>query len=210
MRKLLLKLLRVDVTLGVLLYAALLPVALNDSRAGTMDSAWQTYTDAKYGFSISYPLGWKVDAKYVYDALGPGKGIPGVAFMIPVSMASGTNLSSDSYIAVEFMPAAPVCDSGRFLDYVDKSFAMTDAGRRYSYAEVGEGAAGNYYEQRIYALTDSKPCVGVRTFLHSTNIGNYDPKTVRQFDREALLAQFDRIRRTLVLRPRAPVAATPR
>ncbi|MDE2135596.1 MAG: hypothetical protein KGM97_00375 [Alphaproteobacteria bacterium] len=210
MRKFLPTLLRVDMTWSVPLCAALLLVALNDSRAGTMDSAWRSYTDAKYGFSISYPLGWKLDAKHVYDALGPGKGIPGVAFVIPASMANGTNLSSDSYIAVELMPAAPVCDFGRFLDYTDKSFAMTDAGRRYSYAEVGEGAAGNYYEQRIYALTDSRPCIGVRTFIHSTNIDNYDPGTVRQFDRKALLAQFDRIRRTLVLRPRAPAPAAPR
>lgn len=196
--------------LGLLLCAVLLLVALNGSRGGTAYPAWHTYSNVQFGFSISYPNGWKVDTKHVYDALGPGKDIPEVAFVIPESMASGTNLSSDSYIAVEFMRAAPVCDFGRFLDYTDKSFAMIDAGRRYSYAEVGEGAAGNYYEQRIYALTDSRPCVGVRTFIHSTNIGNYDPGTVREFDRAALLAQFDRIRRTLVLRPRAPFPAAVR
>lgn len=196
-------------TAGALLSAALLLVVWSQSRSNVASPAWPIYHDAKYGFSISYPNGWKLDTQHVYDAFGPGKEIPGIAFVIPASMAKGTNLSRDSYIAVEVLPAATICDFSGFVDATDKSYPMTDAGRRYSYAEAGEGAAGNYYEQYIYALTGSKPCLGVRYFIHSTNIGAYDPGTVREFDRAALLAQFDRIRRTLVLSPPAPPPAAP-
>ena len=39
----------------------------------------------------------------------------------------------------------------------------------------------------------------VRYFIHSSNIGNYPEGAVREFDRQALLNQFDQIRRSLIL-----------
>jgi len=41
----------------------------------------------------------------------------------------------------------------------------------------------------------------VRYFIHSTNIGNYDPGTIKAFDQAALVARFDAIRKTLRLTP---------
>ena len=42
-------------------------------------------------------------------------------------------------------------------------------------------------------------CMAVRYFVHYGAIGNYPEGEVREFDRAALFAQFDRIRRTLTL-----------
>jgi hypothetical protein len=39
-------------------------------------------------------------------------------------------------------------------------------------------------------------CTAVRYLVHSTNIGNYEPGAVREFDRPALIDLFDQIRRS--------------
>jgi hypothetical protein len=65
--------------------------------------------------------------------------------------------------------------------------------------QTDEGAAGNEYEQHLFALIGSSPCFAVRYFIHSGGIGAYDPGTLHAFDKPALLSQFDRIRRLLVI-----------
>jgi hypothetical protein len=66
-------------------------------------------------------------------------------------------------------------------------------------ASTTGAAAGNRYEETVYAIPGTNPCVAVRYFVHYGVIENYPPGTVRQFDKQALLDQFDRIRRTLVV-----------
>ena len=54
-----------------------------------------------------------------------------------------------------------------------------------------EGAgAGNFYQQEIYRMVDSNVCYEVIYYIHSTNIGNYPPGTVTEFDRDAVLQQL--------------------
>ena len=192
---------------GALLAAAVVIFAWNDSRGGTEDRGWLTYRDAKYGFSISYPSDWIIERGHVSILPGPDQELHGIAFAVPPTMTTGTNLRSDSFISVSVVTANVRTEQGRcgsdlFL-LEAKHTPITDAGRRYVYAEQTDAGAGNIYEQHAYALTGSDPCVGVLYFIHSTNIGNYDPGTVREFDRAKLMAAFDRIRRSLVLSPRA-------
>jgi hypothetical protein len=54
------------------------------------------------------------------------------------------------------------------------------------------------YEQYAYALIGSSPCLAVRYFIHPGEMGAYDA-SVHAFDRPALLSQFDRIRKSLVI-----------
>ncbi len=54
-----------------------------------------------------------------------------------------------------------------------------------------EGAgAGNFYQQEIYRMVDSNVCYEVIYYIHSTNIGNYPPGTVTEFDSDAVLQQL--------------------
>jgi hypothetical protein len=62
-----------------------------------------------------------------------------------------------------------------------------------------DAGAGNLYDVAIFALPGSNPCLAVRYTIHSTNIGNYDPGTVKPFDRTGLIKTFATIRRTLRL-----------
>lgn len=160
------------------------------------------YSNSVDGFSIRLPLNYSIDEAYRYQALGPRKAIGGIRFFIPKEMATGTNLASDTYISVEGIPqtapTATSCDAKLFLAQV-KSAPMTDGTITYSVASSTEAAAGNRYEETVYALPGTNPCIAVRYFIHYGVIQNYPPGAVREFDKAALLTQFDAIRHTLIL-----------
>ena len=61
-------------------------------------------------------------------------------------------------------------------------------------------AAGNMYEQIFYRTVHQNTCYEITYFIHSTNVGNYTPGTVNEFDRALLLEKFDQTLSTLVLK----------
>ena len=66
---------------------------------------------------------------------------------------------------------------------------------------TSDGAgAGNYYQQEIYRMVNKNECYEVIYFIHSTNIGNYTPGTVTEFDRIALIQKFDSIFSTFTIK----------
>ena len=159
----------------------------------------QTYENGTQGFSIRLGDGFTTTANYTYQNLGPGKTIGGVKFTIPASMATGTNLSNDSYISVEEIPNAQSCSATLFLPSGATASAVTDQGTDYSFASSSDAAAGNRYEEDVYALPGTNPCVAVRYFIHWGAIENYPTGAVKEFDKAALTQTFDSIRRTLTL-----------
>jgi hypothetical protein len=53
---------------------------------------------------------------------------------------------------------------------------------------TSEGAgAGNYYQQEIYRTVYNNACHEVIYFIHYTNVSNYTPGTVTEFDRDAVM-----------------------
>lgn len=165
----------------------------------TAAAGGESYSDSERGFSLTYPTGYTLDEAYVYDDLGPDAAIEGVRFTIPEAMATGTNLSADTYVAVEYLPDI-ACAAAPFVPPGTATSSVTDSGHTYSLATSSEGAAGNRYEELVYALPDTSPCLAVRYFIHSTVLENYPEGTVREFDRQALIDQFDLIRRSLTVK----------
>jgi hypothetical protein len=168
----------------------------------------EVYSNGAYGFSIHYPDGWTVNENYSYQELGPGTDIAGVKFTIPTSLSAGTNLGSDSYLSVEEIPQtatnAVTCSANLFLDLQGQATnlnptTVTDNGTTYSMASSTGAGAGNRYEETVYALPGTNPCVAVRYFVHYGVIENYPAGLVKEFDSATLYAQFDKIRRTLVI-----------
>ncbi len=170
-----------------------------DQTPVTQGPVFETYVSSSTGVSISYPNDYIVNTAYANSSFGDKKLIHGVSFTIPSSMATGTNLSSDTYVAVEQLPNAKNCTADIFILDNVKATTVQDGGTTYSVASTSDAGAGNRYEETVYALPDSKPCTAVRYFVHYGVIENYPAGQVTAFDRAALLSSFDTIRRSLKL-----------
>jgi hypothetical protein len=141
------------------------------------------------GFTIAYSPRWTVDAHYTRDASPPVKG---VSFTVPTAFVTGTNLGSDTRLSVEHVAGA--CSAARFLDAAEDQRNVTEDGRTFSVASEDDAGAGNRYEETVYALAKGKTCFAIHTFIHYSAIQNYDPGTVKAFDRGAVTSIFDVMR----------------
>lgn len=161
----------------------------------------QVYLDEVNRFTLRYPTGYTVDDSYHYDLLGPDTHIAGVKFTIPDSLATGTNLSKDSYISVEHINDAQNCAANDFVFLPKDTKPQVVEGDEFTYsiASTTDAGAGNRYEEHAYALVGTNPCLAIRYFIHYTAIENYDPGTVTEFNKSALLMEFDKIRMSLTL-----------
>jgi hypothetical protein len=66
---------------------------------------------------------------------------------------------------------------------------------------TSEGAgAGNYYQQEVYRMVQKNVCYEVIYYIHYTNIGNYTPGTVTEYDSVALMKKFSSIFATLTIK----------
>ncbi len=166
--------------------------------ASEVGNLTEIYSSSGDGVSIRTPQGYTVDSAYQYQAFGPGKGIAGVKFTIPSAVATGTNLSRDSYISVESLSSQQVCDARTFLAAGNVS-TLKEGTMTYSVASSTGAAAGNRYEETVYAFPDTNPCIALRYYIRYGVLANYPAGTVKEFDKAALLAEFDAIRRTLTI-----------
>ena len=166
----------------------------------------RNYTNTRFGFSLTVPTyskvpsqdGFLINEAYTYQLI-PGETIVGVNFTIPISLREGTNLSEDSYISFETIPNVKQCTADIFLSNSTKTTTEKDGTTLYSVASSSEAAAGNRYEEIVYALEKNNKCIAIRYFVHYGVFENYPAGTIREFDKQKLFSSFDAIRRSLVL-----------
>lgn len=177
-------------------------VILSSVSTETRLSAPFVSTDAT--FSLRLP-GIKTDTVDGYtvnesfqNTLNPSTTISGVQFTIPASVATGTNLSSDSYLSIEHIPNSETCEATMFFDGEHATSTLVENGITYSVASSSNAGAGNRYEETVYAVKDSNPCVAVRNMIHYGVFENYASGTVTEFDEISLKSVFDQIRRTII------------
>lgn len=168
------------------------------SPAASTAASGSVYSSQPFGFQVVVPPGFSVDESYLNQDLGPGREIPGVAFRIPASMSAGTNLSADSHIAVEELSDVD-CAPEAFLSSPTDVSEVELGGTRYTKARSGGAGAGNLYEETVYVTEKGSRCYAVRSFIHSTQLGNYPEGTVRAFDRAPLDAALDSVAASLTI-----------
>lgn len=155
-----------------------------------------TYLDPIFNFSIKYPKDYIQDKKYKYTLLGSDISIDGVKFIIPKKYTDGNNLSSDSYISFENISNSKSCSASLFLSNV-VSKNISENGSDYSFATTTSAAAGNRYEEYVYAFPKNNTCLAARYFIHYGAIENYAIGAVGAFNKDNLLKEFDAIRDSL-------------
>lgn len=170
-----------------------------DSNNSTTTTETSTYAYPPLGFSIKYPKTYALNESYMYQGLGE-EGIPGIKVTVPSSVSEATNLSSDSGVSVEYLPNVENCSASLFLYDQPQALTVQDGGVSYSVAESADAAAGNRYDEKVYAIAGANPCIAVRYFIHYTELANYPAGTKKAFEKEQLLSEFDQIRRSLTLK----------
>lgn len=150
------------------------------------------------------PQPQRTDSYLVNEAhsygLIPGENILGVQFKIPTLLAAGTNLAEDSYISVEHINNVKKCSADMFLEGKASTTQFIEKGSVYTVASSTGAAAGNRYEETVFAQQDKNTCYGVRYFIHYGVFENYPAGSIKRFDKEKLLEQFNQIRQTLVIK----------
>lgn len=159
--------------------------------------------NASTGTDFLRERGYTEDSSYEYQALGPGKEIKGTKYTIPQAMTVGTNLSPDTYFSIELInknyPGAEeyICSANSFIMPGAVPTRITDQSIEYSVASSSDAAAGNRYDEIVYALPTSERCTAFRYFIHYGAIQNYPEGSVKEFDKKALVNEFDQIRRMM-------------
>jgi len=171
-------------------------ILMGGQKVGNLPAdGWQQYEGA--AFTVSIPSGYNVNEAYGHT-ISPDVAARGVAFTVAASMATGTNLGSDTRISVETIPTLSACNATAYLDGINHAYTVVEDGKTYSVASSTSAGAGNFYEEIVYVRTDNAgPCPAVRYVLHNTVLANYPAGSVVEFDREALIEEFDKIRLSL-------------
>lgn len=166
------------------------------ASGGTL--TWQAYTNEEMGFALHYPADYSVDEAYSYE-IAPGRVARGVSFIVPQIWSEGTNLASDTRVSVESIPELSSCNVAQYLyNTPTQNLSFVDEGLEYSFGSEVGAAAGNRYEETVFMRSDRGPCIAIRYFIHTTNIENYEEGAVVEFDAQALIQEFDTIRRSIV------------
>ena len=183
--------------LEVLLIAAVVSVAVDTVREHSLEENDQPvivsgiksalYTNTEYGFSLWYPLNASVERSFSSGFLqGTQSPVAGIA--LPADMMKGTNLSEAGvFVGVNSAPAAVGnCLSAAPGETASSTVQMN--GATFSeFHSLGVGA-GNLYDLTSWRTIAHGSCYEIAALLHSGNIHNYDPGTVKEFDESAFSA----------------------
>jgi hypothetical protein len=185
---------RIGIILGFLLAAGCAQAA---------EPGWSTYNDAKHGFSLSYPPGWRVDPAHVDKGYGYFQGDrddvrDGVAFMPTADIAPGTNLESDQ-LALIIEPARPAdrCVASAFLVDPPPDNATQTIVEKPDAVQTLAAAGDLYSVEHIAIIASHAPCIAVHYVIYSRQIGRNDPAATKPFDRAMVIGLLNKIASTL-------------
>lgn len=156
----------------------------------------KTYASSTMKFSVSYSPEFVLEEPYAYTRVSPTKPISGVKFRVPASFTQGTNLASDSGVSVEQLPRANKCVGDIYLKANVRAVPLAEGTTNFSAATSTETVGADTFEEAVFAITGSSPCIAVRYFLHTTSATGTATST-QQFDRAGVIAAFETIRRSL-------------
>ena len=147
------------------------------------------------GLSLTYP-----------DSFAPAQPVPGNSKTDPVltlqliesELYEKTNLS-EVYFMVSSTPDAQVVatctDPNQNGDGGPENPVGEEVinGLTFVHTTVEGAGAGNYYQQEIYRTVHKSACHEVIYYIHFTNVSNYTPGTVVEFNRDAVMRNLQAV-----------------
>ena len=179
----------------------LMAIAAFAGAAAAAPAGWHTYRHPALGYSISYPPDWTFDKDGAYSFSNPA--LKGSAIHVPARLTNGTNLSANSRLSVESLPGSsctPAQFASQTADPIAGVHTLKADGRVYTAAVSEDPYPGRDAKSYLFLINGTSPCIAVRYLVIASDMGAYDPGTVRAFDAKKLTALFDRIRATVTLR----------
>jgi membrane-bound inhibitor of C-type lysozyme len=158
------------------------------------------YASTTIGVSLRYPIGYSVSETYRGESAAKGDEVRGIFLTVPASYGSSTNLAPNTSVRIEYrdLLSTDECRATLFLPNAQMT-TVFDGDVSYSFASSTDAGAGNRYEESVYALPYTHPCIGLHYFVHYALMENYSPGSVRASDKVELLSDFDAIRRSLIV-----------
>ncbi len=157
---------------------------------------WATYTDVAHGFSISYPKDATIEKENFEGFLARTK-TGAIGIRLPENLFTGTNLGEAGVFIGVNKDADAVSNCTKIVDSEEQvaGTAKLDTTSFTVFNAVGVGA-GNTYESKIYRAVHAGACYEIVELLHSGNIYNYTPGTVKEFDKAKFLDVLEGITKT--------------
>ena len=171
---------------------------------------WHNYTDAKRGFSVSYPESWTLnpafdDQGYGYAQGDPTDHITGVLLLAPATLQANTNLrAGETYVLVETLPRTPAaCVAADFIVDPPADYRIFDEQHGGDRALLTSGDPGDMsaHEDSVTVLSHA-PCLAVHEVIGFAPRDGEFGRDERPFNRDKLLKLLDAIRATVAPVPR--------
>lgn len=155
---------------------------------------WSQYQDSQDGFSIAFPPDYLLTQNTEVPASDISLGVPIATINLPDNYFEGTNLGEASLtirIGTSSVDLASCVASSQYFfrqqQINGENFAQ--------YNFVG-AAAGNIYDSVLYRNAHENKCYEIEILMHSGNIANYTPGTVKEFNRDEILDDLERVANT--------------
>ncbi|HVW71557.1 MAG TPA: hypothetical protein VHB93_00180 [Candidatus Paceibacterota bacterium] len=161
-------------------------------------SSWQVFGTAL--FTIRYPQIFTNNAVESNDEWRSGAngdaGTLDLSIMLPKSYMPGTNFSDAKLTVGHSASAAPVSNCLKPDPSGGPSSSMTTRlinGVSFTVFTSSDAGAGNLYDTTSYRTMHNNTCIAVEYTIHYTQIANYPPGTVTQFDESKVAAMLDSV-----------------
>lgn len=162
-------------------------VATTTTTTTTPSKTLTTYTNQDPDFSFNYPADFNLDEgtrpsfEGNWSSLSQATGTVYATLTLPRSFQPGTNFSEATVSFAGSTNATTTC-TDLPNDMQIKSEVVQIGGQEFIKVEVADAGAGNFYQTTVYRRLVSDTCLSIESTIHSTNIGVYDPGTVKEFD----------------------------
>lgn len=196
------------VAFGVIALAVIMTPVLRSAAEPHVDgvayapSTWKVRNDATllptfyfWEYFISYPRDFTVDETASGTSFMDVHSI-NIAFPDDAFSDERTNFGG-AWIAIDYDHTVP---SAACLTVPNPSGTITLGNTTFTVGTQSEGAAGSAYDSTIYRAMVHDVCVEIVTTLRTSNIGNYDPGTVTEFDTAKTDVIFAAILETLTFK----------